>query len=347
MKKYFVFILICLLINCISYAAKESNVKIKAGIILKSGDIKIVARQDFLVTKADLIAILRTSKKNHIKDMKSIEEEIKAEMDYSNKINSLQNELDKYQDELNRQKVLSDMYGVDGKIRKEILDKLEKCIDRSIDYHSKEPMEKNFLFIKLNSLKYGMDNARSYDEFRNKVKEEIIGPIEWFYKQQLEKKISLTFDYEDQIKELKEIRDLIDKHEPDVSAINAKILKLRNEIKKLKDEINMLKNELKSKIDERLIFYENKATNDFQVELKKASSKTFQTNLNGEASLIIERGQYYIFGMAEIGQNKIIWNFPVNIKEKEHYFELSNDNAFAINDDILFFELLEALKGFR
>lgn len=347
MKKYFMFILIYLLIIFTSCVPKESNVKIKAGVIMQSGDIKNVARQDFFVTKADLIAILRTSKEDHIKDMKSIEEEIRAEMDYSNKINNLQNELDKHQYELDKQKVLSDMYGVDGKIRKEILDKLKEHISRGIDYHSKDPLEKNFLFIKLSSLKYGMDNLRSYDEFRDRLKEEIIGPIEWFYKQQLEKKIYLAFDCEGQIKELKEIRNSIDKPELDVSAINTKILKLRNEIKKLKDEIGKLKNELKLKINERFSFYENKAVNDFQARLKEALAETFQTNLNGEASLTIERGQYYIFGIAEVGQSKIIWNLPVNIEGKEHYFELSNDNAFTIDNDTLFFELSEALIGFR
>lgn len=351
-KKHLLFVLISLLIIFVSCAPKKDNVRIKAGIIMKSGDIKNVARHDFLVTKADLIAILMTSKKEHIKDMKSIEKEIKAEMEYDNKINNLQNELTKHQDEFDKQgKALSDMYIVNGKIAKEILDKLKDHIRRSIDIHGKYPTtEKRFFDIKLESLKYGMDNVRSYDEFRDSLKKVILDPIEWFYKERLEK-IYRGLSYENfmnnQIKELKEIGNSIDKLEPDVSAIDTKILELRNEINKLKNEINKLKNELKSKINARFSLYENKAVNDFQAKLKKASTETFKTNLNGEASLTIEKGQYYIFGIAQVVQSTVIWNLPVNIEDKEHYFELSNDNAFAIDDVTLASELLEALEGFE
>ena len=352
MKKYFLFVLISLLTIFVSCAPKKDNVRIKAGIIMKSGDIKNVARHDFLIIKADLIAILRTSKKEHIKDMKSIEKEIKAEMEYDNKINNLQNELNKYQDEFNKlRKALSDMYMVNGKIADKILNKLKNHVSRSIDYHGKYPTtEKRFFDIKLDSLKYGMGNMRSYDEFRGALKKIIIDPIEWFYKERLEK-IYRGQPYENfinnQIKELKEVRNSIDKIKPDASAINTKILELKNETNKLKNEINKLKNELKPKINERFNFYENKAVNDFQAKLKKASTETFQTNLNGEASLIIEKGQYYIFGIAQVAQSTVIWNLPVNIEDKEHYFELSNDNAFAIDDVTLAAELLEALEGFK
>jgi len=284
--------------------------------------------------------------------MNTIEKEIKAEMEYDNKINNLQNELNKYQDEFNKlRKALSDMYMVNGKIADKILNKLKNHVSRSIDYHGKYPTtEKRFFDIKLDSLKYGMGNMRSYDEFRGALKKIIIDPIEWFYKERLEK-IYRGQPYENfinnQIKELKEIRNSIDKIEPDISAINAKILEIRNEINKLKNEINKLKNELKPKINERFNFYENKAVNDFQARLKKASTETFQTNLNGEASLIIEKGQYCIFGITQVAQSTVIWNLPVNIEDKECYFELSNDNAFAIDDVTLASELLEALEGFE
>lgn len=352
MKKYFLFVLISLLTIFVSCAPKKDSVRIKAGVIMKSGDIKNVARHDFLVTKADLIAILRTSKKEYIKDMKSIEKEIEAEMEYDNKTNNLQNELNKHQDGFDKQgKALSDMYIVSDKIAKEILDKLKDHVRRSIDIHGKYPTtEKRFFDIKLESLKFGTDNVRSYDEFRDSLEKVIIDPIEWFYKERLEK-IYRGLSYENfmnnQIKELKEIRNSIDKLEPDVSAINTKILELRNEINKLKNEMNNLRNELKSKINARFNLYENKAVNDFQARLKRVTTATFQTNLNGEASLTIEKGQYYIFGIAKVGQSTLIWNLSVNIEDKEHYFELSNDNAFAIDDVTLASELLEALEGFE
>lgn len=40
---------------------KESEVKIKAGVVMKSGDVKNVARQEFLIVKTDAVAIWNES----------------------------------------------------------------------------------------------------------------------------------------------------------------------------------------------------------------------------------------------------------------------------------------------
>lgn len=61
MKKHFLLILISFLLIFTFCGPKESEVKIKAGVVMKSGDVKNVARQEFLIVKTDAVAIWNES----------------------------------------------------------------------------------------------------------------------------------------------------------------------------------------------------------------------------------------------------------------------------------------------
>jgi hypothetical protein len=74
---------------------------------------------------------------------------------------------------------------------------------------------------------------------------------------------------------------------------------------------------------------ELRAKINFLGKLKDSSLLVVKTDLNGEASVILPMGEYYIFGWAEIGENFIAWNYGVSIAEDEQYIELSNDNAYS------------------
>jgi len=121
----------------------------------------------------------------------------------------------------------------------------------------------------------------------------------------------------------------------------------RNNIIKIGKEKDKLKKKLQSRINVQFGLLENNAINDFYVKLKEGFIKSFKTNLNGEASFTLSKGQYYLFGIAKVGQSNIIWNLPLNFENNDHYIELSNDNAFSIDDERLVVELLEALIGLK
>lgn len=93
-KQYLIFLVISLAF--FTYCSnKESTFKIKAGIVMQSGDVKNVARQEFLVVITDVLILWEDSKKKHMKDFDLIEREIKQENDYENTILKLETELRK------------------------------------------------------------------------------------------------------------------------------------------------------------------------------------------------------------------------------------------------------------
>ena len=73
--------------------------------------------------------------------------------------------------------------------------------------------------------------------------------------------------------------------------------------------------------------------------LKGRTIKGIRTDLNGEASFDLKKGQYFVFGIAQIADGSIIWNHPIKLSEREIHIELSNDNAYAINEESLSKEL--------
>lgn len=347
MKKHFLLILISFLLIFTFCSPKEAEVKIKAGVVMASGDVKNVARQEFLITKTDLVEQWLISKKQYWKDFKLIEDEIKEEMDYDKKTSTLENDLNKYR-KLISKKTNSGSPEV-KKIHRELTYILYMNIYTAKFLSTFPGMQEKA--EKLGQLFEDFQNKYDYEtryepsykkakEWRDKCKiilEELIkrSSPKILYKDQKEKDT-----WQSNLKKLKEINNLINNLEAKLKEYRANILKITNEINKLKEE-------LRSRSDGQFELHKNKAINDFQIKLKGNIVKSFKTNLNGEASLTIKKREYFLFGITHVGQNNIIWNLPVNIEEKEHYFELSNDNAFAIDDVTLASELLEALEGFK
>ncbi len=305
---------------------EESEVKIKAGVVMKSGDIKIVARREFMITKADLISLWMISKVEHLKDLKLIEEEIKAEMDYDKKITSLENDIIKYQKSISKEIRLNNSYIL--KVSDELITHVKSSISiEGKDYYYKEIYDNLKKDNKdLESVKWSIERLEHIYETIIKTRDDLGTKYIDVYKNQLE--------------ELKEINKLIDDLETKISKPRAKIIEITG-------EKNKLKKELKLRTNKQLEFLKNRAMNDFQTKSKDAIIHTFKTNLDGEASFAIEKGQYFIFGIAQVGQSNLIWNHPVNIENKEHYIELSNDNAYAIDNETIYSELLEALGGLK
>jgi hypothetical protein len=71
---------------------------------------------------------------------------------------------------------------------------------------------------------------------------------------------------------------------------------------------------------------------------------TTKTNLDGEIDIVLNKGNYHIFGLAQLAENYIVWNLPIIIKNNNEYIELSNDNAYSLNNMALYQELFGVLK---
>jgi hypothetical protein len=80
--------------NAKSSAAKELKVRIKAGVIFKSGDVKPVARCNFIISKEDLVGLWVSSKKNQLLDQAIIEKDISVEIGYDAKMKTIQESID-------------------------------------------------------------------------------------------------------------------------------------------------------------------------------------------------------------------------------------------------------------
>lgn len=331
MKKYLFVIFICFLTIITSCTQKESEVKIeeesevkiKAGVIMKSGDIKIVARQEFMITKADLISLWEISKIEHLKDLELIEEKIKAEMDYDKKLNILESDIIEYQKSISKETRSNNSHI--HKIVDELIIHLRSSVSiEGKDYYYKE------IYDNLKKDKKDLESVKWAVE----LLEHIYGTI---IKTQSDRGSKYINAYKHQLEELKEINKLIDDLETKISKPHAKIIEITGEMNKLKKELELRTNK-------QFEFLKNRAINDFQKKLKENVVRAFQTNLNGESSLTIKKGQYFLFGIAQVAQSKIIWNLPIAIEESEHYIELSNDNAISIDDEALVAEILEAFK---
>ena len=297
---------------------------------MRTGDIKAVARQNFIITKADVVALWETSKKENSWDQNTIEKDIKVHLDYENKLKSLEGESTKYRSELAQK----------TQPRSPLVSKLsEKLKSHLLENHSLAvwELDKNegFYIDTANSIVVG---KTPYEKLRESVYEcvrfhesgiEIFKDIE-FEKATWETQLEKT-------KELESILNEIEKH----------IGQERGNIKRLNKEIEALNKEVRSGVEETVLFIKNKAKIYFQSNLKKEIVASFKTNLSGEALVPIRKGNYFVFGIVELAENKIIWNLPIIINKKDQYLELSNDNMSSIySDDTLFGELMEVFTDF-
>ena len=337
MKKYFLFILFSYLVIFILCATKAANVKVKAGVVMKTGDVKDVARQEFLLTKKDLVALWKDSKKEHMKDLKLIEDGIKAEIDYDKKLSQLENELNRYRK--SRENRISPNSSEVNKIWHELhillgVYELRGNLPSALMGISKEKGEIIVQFFKDYRDKY--EDETSY----GKAKECSIG-IKLILEKIIEGSYSKEKEFwEKSLEDWKKVNNLINSIEVKLKDDDIAVLKTT-------DKINNLKEDFKSRTNEQFELNKNKAINAFQANLKENIVKAFKTNLNGEGLFTIIKGRYFLFGIAQIAQIKIIWNLLVNIEKKENYIELSNDNAFSIDDFNLVAELLDALEGVK
>jgi len=106
------------------------------------------------------------------------------------------------------------------------------------------------------------------------------------------------------------------------------ISKRLNEQKLDVGEIQSRIDSLKSSLAEELV---SAAKNEFYKAFVANTISMIKTNLDGEATVKINNGDYYIFGFAKIGTDNIIWDHAIKVNDDNKYFEIANDNALDIS----------------
>lgn len=317
--KRFPFVMLTTPIMLLIYCGKDEgrkpipniNIKMKVGVVLKSGDVKNVARQDFIFSKVDIVSLWKAGKSSL--DRQLIEKELVDKMGYDAKISEYGTKIKSLQD---AEKRIADSANASmASVRKKLREHAE------ITYQKGLPLGvgNNFLGFRVEPL--------DIDRFRENITE--------LYTKIIGSNISA------------EARQFLFARMVDLETIEDPRVGGRNEERKVKSDILGLSAEREAyeQSFRQMVTneYEARAKISYLGKLKESPLVVVKTDLNGEASVALQRGEYYIFGHAEIGENFIAWNYRVNITEDGQYIELSNDNAYSFSrEDVS--ELLEFLS---
>jgi len=324
MKRNLISVLVILLILSVSCSKKESSITIKAGVVMKSGDVKDVARQEFLITKTDLIEAWKGIKEEVVGDMDLVREDIIAENDYTAQINSLENEI------ANLRKAIKELPTLNSEQFKKAKTEYIKILN---EYEEIDPENSTDDYSYPRHMEKVIENLEDMEDSKisvDRVLERFTGRYWPIPDEQKEKYKKI------QEKLKNNVSDLIDAIYWAMHESEAKLAKKTQEQEALSKEIN-------KKVDEKYELQMKNAQDEFNNQLKDKIISSFKTNLEGQSAFTLRKGQYYIFGLAKIADNNIIWSLPFDVEKSEQDVELSNDNAHSISDDVLFIELSEAL----
>jgi hypothetical protein len=289
-----------------SQAETMANVRIMVGVVMKSGDVKNVARRNFLASKVDIVSLWEMSKKKSKWDRNLIEQETKDELGYEEKLQAFQGAIGEKQAHIKQ-------------LWANHQDQLRSIV-RKCSKHMEETYEKGMNY----GVGYYFDVFRipsePYEEFMRdadkRYSEVMKYPITQYAKKFLAERYS----------EFKEIRNQFEN-----AAIQ--IRTQQNEIEKIGQErATFIKNYAQTVSDKEKIYFD-KAKAYFITEYQENYITTFKTDLSGGAEVKLPKGKCFLFGGAEIGLNYIVWNYEANIAEEGQYIELSNDNASSLSKE--------------
>jgi hypothetical protein len=327
-KILFILTIFLFSINCQKEASKIKNseniynVKIKAGIVMKSGDIKNIARQNIYILKLNIIPLIEANKETNIDNIKR---QIKSEANYENKMVSYDDEKKKLESSI------LTTYSQNKPFYENLSKQLNEHFLKSFQMGGAWGVQEYFRRFNTNSIsnydeiKTIMDDAaQKYIEILN-IDRGVNYKEAWTKQYDEFKKLKAQYNQKEN--EINVYRNLINKVDKEKQTFIEEI-----ELKATKyngDSIEKNKKEFQAKIENfQKIFIENTVL-------------TEKTNLNGEANIKINGGTYYLFLFAELADNKILWNYPLNIEKDNQYIEISNDNAIAINGG-----LTETIKAY-
>jgi hypothetical protein len=310
-RNLFILVLIATLVNC--NGSKPLNVKIKVGVVMKSGDVKNVARQDLIISKADIIDLWETSKKNNRWAPDLIRKDTQDELGYDAKLNS-------FRESINEKSIPVNQLHANLQREREVLaQRLYEHIEKSFQ---EAPGSLGVSFSYLTNHSVGLDEAglKAVDNKYKQLIDDNANP--WAeVKQFLETRYA----------EFKEIKGSYDRYVNALAAVNTG--KEQHELDNLVKEQQEFIELANKKVAERDKSYFEKAKADFLLNFKEVFASLNKTDLNGEANIRIPTGKYFIFCSSEIGLNHITWDYVTNVAKEGQYIELANDNAFSFKEE--------------
>ena len=306
-RNLFILVLIATLVNC--NGPKPLNVKIKVGVVMKSGDVKNVARQDLIISKADIIDLWEASKKNNrwIPDL--IRKDTQDELGYDAKINS-------FRESINEKNTLISQLRGDFQRQREILaQRLYEHLEKT--FHESLPYMLGSYFVLFTNHLVGLDEEglRAVEKTYNELIRDNVNPGT---KQFLETRYA----------EFKEIKNSIAN-----AAAVVETRKTQHELDDLLNEREKFIEYFNNKVAEKSKSYFEKAKSEFFLKFREVFVSVSKTDLNGEANIRIPKGKYFIFCSSEIGLNHITWDYVTNVAKEGQYIELANDNAFSFKEE--------------
>lgn len=299
MRRNLVITMSVLLLFMFSCKQMDLEVRIKSGVVMYYGDVKKVARQDFFVLKNSAVAQWKNVLELYPDvDAAVVTAEDKATLNPNSELAVLARELEQqknnYKEELKKTKQLIEA----------CFDISKKNVNKGIEDNLNESLKQELRVLsnKFEDMKSGAGTALGKSDIKEVVD---------LYSNIFD--VKKTSYWQSQLVQLRAISSQLDL-----------ILERAKEIEK---KIESLKLNLVAKAKDNL----QRAKEAFQSKFKENTITVAKTNLDGEASLRLKKGTYYIFGLAHIGDNFILWDYQIKVDEKNTYFEITNDNALAIS----------------
>lgn len=329
-KILFVLTIFFFTINCQKEASNNKNsknifnVKIRAGIVMKSGDIKNIARQNIYILKLNIIPLIENyeGKEKNIDDIKK---QIKSEANYENKMISYDGEKKKLED------LISTAYSQNKPFYQHLSTLLNEHFKKSFQMGGAWGVQELLRRFYINYIP-------SYDEIKTMIDDADQKYIEIL---NIDRGVIYKNEWTKQYDEFKQLKAQFYQKENEINVYKKIINKIDKEKQAFSEEIELKVSKYYSdSMEKNKIEFQTKIEN-FRKKFIENTILTEKTNLNGEANIRINEGIYYLFLFAELADNKIIWNYPLNIEKDNQYIELSNDNAIAIND-----RLAETIKAY-
>jgi len=285
------------------------NIKMKVGVVLRSGDVKNVARQNFIISKVDIVSLWENSKNSIDKEL--IEKEFVAKMGYMAKISEYEAGIKSLKD-------------------------AEKQMTNSINA-SLAPVQKKLREHAEITYQEGLPLGVGDKFLGFRVEPSDIA----LFKESITKQYTKTIgsNISPEARQFLSSR-MIDLNMIDVPVLNPeKARKAMSDINNLVTELESYKQSFRQTVANEC---EARAKISYLGKLKESHLIVVKTDLNGEASVTLQKGGHFIFGYAEIGDNFIAWNYSVDIAKDGQYIELSNDNAYSFDRNTVS-KLLELL----
>jgi len=315
----------------VSRAMTNLNVKVRIGVVMKSGDVKRVARRDVLVMRADIIALwadVEKAKKQNLQAQREIiqeanreaEQEVKREMGYDAKLNSFRaarNEASRLS--ASRHQLLS-----------QGCERIAKLIERTCQASTINMIHDFDTFS---------DNYRPEEWGRKENRERLRSKYEWWVENN---KYFLNPPSDEDKKFMTRMRDELDeiyRSFPEEGTIlreeERQIEGTDREQREFMGTFNRAVSERAAKKAQVPLEGERvpleKAKTEFLQKVREAFVLSFKTDLEGEASVAMPKGRCFLFCDADVGLSHVTWSCPVEVTQEGQLMELSNDNAAAVD----------------